>query len=159
MPEPFEKRDIVEVAEELGIDLDYHDAARPYYSALCPLHDDTSPSFNIFPKVQRWCCWSCHPELSDVIDLVREVEGVGFLEAKKIATIAISPERHMLNVLQGITLGEVDEDFLQKRAATLNDRPRVLNFQNTQRILQQFDEAMQEGRWQDADRVLRAGGV
>lgn len=48
--------------------------------ALCPFHQETCPSFTIFPETQRWWCFGCRRG-GDVIELVRLLEGVGFREA------------------------------------------------------------------------------
>ena len=48
--------------------------------ALCPFHEETRPSFTIFPETQRWWCFGCRRG-GDVIELVRLLEGVGFREA------------------------------------------------------------------------------
>jgi DNA primase len=47
--------------------------------ALCPFHNETRPSFTIFPESQRWWCFGCRRG-GDVIELVRLLEGVGFRE-------------------------------------------------------------------------------
>ena len=48
--------------------------------ALCPFHEETHPSFTIFPESQRWWCFGCQRG-GDVIEFVRLLEGVGFREA------------------------------------------------------------------------------
>lgn len=48
--------------------------------ALCPLHRETHPSFTIYPEAQRFYCYGCR-QGGDVIELVQQVERVGFLEA------------------------------------------------------------------------------
>lgn len=48
--------------------------------ALCPFHEETRPSFTIFPETQRWWCFGCRRG-GDVIEFVRLLEGIGFREA------------------------------------------------------------------------------
>lgn len=50
------------------------------FVALCPFHNETRPSFTIFPETQRWWCFGCRRG-GDVIELVRLLEGIGFREA------------------------------------------------------------------------------
>ena len=50
------------------------------FVALCPFHQETRPSFTIFPETQRWWCFGCRRG-GDVIEFVRLLEGVGFREA------------------------------------------------------------------------------
>lgn len=52
----------------------------PRFVALCPFHDETRPSFTIFPASNRWWCFGCRRG-GDVIDLVRLLEGVTFCKA------------------------------------------------------------------------------
>jgi DNA primase len=47
---------------------------------ICPLHDETHPSFTLFPDAGRFYCFGCR-QGGDVIDLVRLLDGVGFREA------------------------------------------------------------------------------
>jgi len=156
----FEKRDVVEVAEELGIVLYAHlHTSKPYYTALCPLHGDTRPSFAIFTRTQKWFCWSCAPEGGDVIDLVQRVKNVSFKEALKIATTELAPEEAMVRKLASTDLKVVDTQFLQLRAATVFDRPRHLIFESAQRMLEMFDDLMSEGDYRGADKLLRSNGL
>lgn len=154
------KRDIVEVAEELGIELTYHEGVdRPYYTAFCPLHDNKrTPSFAIYPNVQRFYCYNCTPGGGDVIELVRRKNGMSFKEALKIAGLELTPEEQFVKQLAG-QQKPLDMHFLQMRACRLNDHPRRLNFQTAQRILRRFDELMEYDRWVEADRLLRTVGV
>lgn len=50
--------------------------------ALCPFHEDHSPSLDIYPwsRGERWGCWVCG-DGGDVIDLMRKLWGLGFREA------------------------------------------------------------------------------
>lgn len=70
------------------------------WRACCPMHAENTPSFTIFPGksgVQRFHCFGCGAG-GDVIDFVREHQGVGFTEAceilggKREATPRVSPE-------------------------------------------------------------------
>lgn len=154
------KRDIVEVAEELGIELTFHEGyENPYYTAFCPLHDNTkTPAFAIYPAVQRFYCYACTPEGGDVIDLIMRKEGITFKQAVKKVCYELTPEDTLLKALEK-NQHTPDMHFLQMRACKLNDTPRRLNFQTAQRILKRFDTLMSKGRWVEADQLLRTAGV
>lgn len=56
------------------------------WRGCCPMHAENTPSFTIFPGksgVQRFHCFGCGAG-GDVIDFVREHQGVGFVEACEI---------------------------------------------------------------------------
>ncbi len=53
------------------------------YKALCPFHDDHSPSFSVHPEKQIYKCFSCG-ESGNVITFVQKINGVSFEEALKI---------------------------------------------------------------------------
>ena len=55
------------------------------YKALCPFHDDHSPSFSVHPDKQIYKCFSCG-ESGNVITFVQKYEGISFVDAlKKLA--------------------------------------------------------------------------
>lgn len=49
---------------------------------LCPLHEEKSPSFKIYPESERFPCFGCG-KYGNVINLVMEKEGLTFVEAVK----------------------------------------------------------------------------
>lgn len=62
--------------------------AGPSYKALCPFHNEKSPSFNINPQRQFFHCFGCGKS-GDAITFVREYENLTFSDAvKKLATRA-----------------------------------------------------------------------
>lgn len=72
-----EKLPLAYACETLGITLDAEGRA------LCPFHDDTTPSFQLRRDddgVQRWACWPCGIG-GDVFDIIQRVEAVSFPEA------------------------------------------------------------------------------
>jgi hypothetical protein len=55
------------------------------YNALCPFHDEKTPSFSINPTRQFFHCFSCKKS-GDAISFVREIENITFTDAlKKLA--------------------------------------------------------------------------
>ena len=51
--------------------------------ALCPFHDDHSPSFSVHPDKQIYKCFSCG-ESGNVITFVEKINGISFAEALKL---------------------------------------------------------------------------
>jgi DNA primase len=58
-------------------------SGRNYYSGLCPLHDDTHPSFFVYPDDQRWWCFGCNRG-GDIIDFAQAMHRVTTSEAVKM---------------------------------------------------------------------------
>ena len=50
------------------------------FTALCPFHEDRTPSFTVFPATGTFHCFGCSKH-GDVITFVREIEGLGFGQA------------------------------------------------------------------------------
>ena len=51
--------------------------------ALCPFHDDHSPSFSVHPDKQIYKCFSCG-ESGNVITFIEKINGISFAEALKL---------------------------------------------------------------------------
>jgi len=76
------KNDIVEVISEYGIQLK---PAGRGYKALCPFHDDKTPSLSISPDSQLFYCFGCGVG-GTVIHFVMRYEGISYGEAlRKLA--------------------------------------------------------------------------
>ncbi len=55
------------------------------YIGLCPLHNEKSPSFFIYPETNSWFCFGCS-QGGDVIHFIRLKQGFTFKEAVKFLT-------------------------------------------------------------------------
>ena len=87
--------------------------AGPSFKALCPFHNEKTPSFNINPQRQFFHCFGCGKS-GDAITFVREYENLTFSDAvKKLATRA------------GITVVEEAPDPKEDRAR--RQRGRLLD--------------------------------
>ncbi len=76
------KNDIVEVISEYGIQLK---PSGNRYKALCPFHDDKTPSLSISPDSQLFYCFGCGVG-GTVIHFVMRYEGISYGEAlRKLA--------------------------------------------------------------------------
>ncbi|MBL4849117.1 MAG: hypothetical protein JKY65_26630 [Planctomycetes bacterium] len=70
------------VCESLGIELD------PRGEALCPVHEERTPSFHVRPTLGTFKCFGCGVS-GDVLDLVQLVTGCEFLRAvERLRSIA-----------------------------------------------------------------------
>lgn len=87
--------------------------AGPSFKALCPFHNEKTPSFNINPQRQFFHCFGCGKS-GDAITFVREYENLTFTDAvKKLATRA------------GVTIVEEAPDPKEDRAR--RQRGRLLD--------------------------------
>jgi len=86
MPIPDEK------IEEIRATADLVDVAGDYvqlkrsgsrYMALCPFHNEDTPSFSVDPDQNLYYCFGCGNG-GDVFKFVQEIEGVGFLESVRV---------------------------------------------------------------------------
>jgi DNA primase len=62
---------------------------------LCPLHRETRPSFTVYPQSGTFYCFGCR-QGGDVIELVRRLEGIGFVAAVDRLAGPLSPRRTRL---------------------------------------------------------------
>lgn len=73
------KLDIVEVIREY-IPIK---AVGANFQALCPFHNEKTPSFVISPEKQIWHCFGCGAG-GDIFEFIKKIEGVEFPEALRI---------------------------------------------------------------------------
>jgi len=79
-------------SEEIKSKLDIVEVIREYipvkavganFQALCPFHNEKSPSFVISPEKQIWHCFGCGRG-GDVFSFIMEREGLGFMETLRL---------------------------------------------------------------------------
>lgn len=114
-----------------------HPAGRNF-KALCPFHQEKTPSFIVSPEKQLWRCFGSCGEGGDIIKFLMRYENIDFVEALKIlaekAGIELqssrSPQQREVNVLYD--LHEKAKDFFRE---SLSRRPDVLDYLNKDRGL------------------------
>ena len=58
------------------------------YKALCPFHDEKTPSFSVSEKLQIFKCFGCDAK-GNAVTFVRDYEKISFWEAvRKVADMA-----------------------------------------------------------------------
>src|SRR5580693_3181848 len=68
------------VEEVVGDYLQLRSAGGGSLKALCPFHDEKTPSFNITPARGLWYCFSCNVG-GDAIKFVQQIDNLSFAEA------------------------------------------------------------------------------
>ena len=80
-----ERVDIVEIVREYIPSIQ---KAGRNFKALCPFHNEKTPSFTINPDTQRFYCFGCQ-ENGDVFTFIEKIDGLTFMESvKKLAAKA-----------------------------------------------------------------------
>jgi len=79
MDELHERSDIVDV---IGSYVSLNHRGR-LYTALCPFHNEKTPSFTVFPETSSFYCFGCH-EGGDVISFVEKYENLEYIEAVRL---------------------------------------------------------------------------
>lgn len=76
-------KDRVDIVSEVERYTRLHKSGRNY-EGLCPLHDDKSPSFYVYPDTKTWHCFGACNTGGDVISFIMKAEGVDFKQAAAI---------------------------------------------------------------------------
>jgi len=74
--EQARKADIIEIASRFTILL----KRGQYFTGCCPLHQETTPSFTIYPDTNSWYCFGCC-QGGDVLTLIQRVLNCDFKDA------------------------------------------------------------------------------
>ena len=77
-----EIRDKLDIVEVVSRYVDLRPSGRNY-KALCPFHDEKTPSFVVSPEKQIFHCFGCGAS-GNVINFVQKIENIGFVEAVRM---------------------------------------------------------------------------
>jgi DNA primase len=69
----------IDVVDEVSLVVALRKSGKSF-QGLCPLHNERTPSFYVFPESQTWRCFGCH-EGGDVFTFVEKQQGLDFREA------------------------------------------------------------------------------
>lgn len=83
MDEKDQIKDRLDVAEVIGGYLDLKKAGMASYKALCPFHQERTPSFHVSTEKQIWHCFGCNKG-GDIFSFVMDIEGLSFREALEL---------------------------------------------------------------------------
>lgn len=157
--EATEKRDILEVCLDLGIDLEEKGQGdRIYYTTLCPLHDDGNrATFVVYPKIQRYYCWVCNSAGGDCIDLTMRLLGMTYQEAIKLAAYVLPPDKAFEKFIAKVS--EIDKVNYLEYSVRCNKLFSKMDFASAQRVLERLDTALGRNSLGEAEMLLRREGV
>ena len=100
------------------------------FKALCPFHNEKTPSFMVSPPRQSWHCFGCG-EGGDIFTFVEKIEGVEFPEALKIlaekAGIILKYDNPKLRSEKDKSY-EICEKATQFFTASLNNEKAILRY-------------------------------
>lgn len=78
-----EIKERLDIAEIIGNYLELRSAGMAGYKAICPFHQEKSPSFHVSREKQIWHCFGCGKG-GDVFSFVMEMEGLDFKQSLEL---------------------------------------------------------------------------
>lgn len=153
----LEAPDIVDIVSQY-IDLTEVKGSRPYYSGQCPFHDDDNPSFVVYPNIQKWVCYGCSPQYSDVYSFVARKTGRPIAEVKKDISVKLDPRQIITKKLQQSIQKEPAHDT-DLNALRLRMLFHKVPIDKAMKVMLEYDTHMLAGRENAADMLLRGYNV
>ncbi len=140
------------------------DKAGSSYKAICPFHQEKSPSFNVSPSRDAFYCFGCNRG-GDIFTFVGEIEGVEFVDALKILAARAgvelkheAPEQkterdHLYGIMEEVTL------FYEKYAKSNSAVGEYLHGRGlTDETIKKFRIGYAPNEWRLASDHLRQKG-
>lgn len=124
---------------------------RPYFKGLCPFHDEKSPSFIVFPNIQRFYCYGCFPEGGDVITFLSMYHNITPEQAKALGTVEAPPEDIALKQMK-LVGDTIDERLVASRCYNLT---QVLPMGTCLSVFQKIDEYVENQQYVLLDKILK----
>ncbi len=131
----------LDIVEVIGQYVQLHKAGRAY-KALCPFHNERTPSFVVSPERQSWHCFGACGTGGDVITFVMRREGLEFPEALRL-----------LAQRAGVTLAPRDD--LRER----QDRQRERLYAANEAAARFYHGQLEAGAGHQARQYLESRGV
>jgi DNA primase len=101
------------------------------YKALCPFHQEKTPSFMISPAKQIFHCFGCHAG-GNVFTFMQKVEGISFIESVKIlakrANIELDYQKSDINYSEKEKLLEINKEALSFFREAYNKSEKSRNY-------------------------------
>jgi len=145
------KIDIVGVVENY-VDLEKKgNDERPYFVGLCPFHSEKSPSFIVFPNIQRFLCYGCFPEGGDVITFLSMYHHISYDEAKARGTMEVPPEDLALKQMK-LETRAIDERLVASRCYALT---KILPIGTCLEVFKLVDRYIETQQYTLLDRLLK----
>lgn len=156
LPTNKEKRDIVEyIAEHIEL-TEQGSGDSVYYTARCPFHDDSSPSFVVYPGIQKYRCYGCMSQWGDVIDFARQYFQCSFAEAVERTCIEISVDeviaKEVSSLITSARNPKTDWLWYNTRMRKLFD---ALPASTANKIACRVSDMVENGKFLLADRELK----
>lgn len=128
----YEKRDIVDLLMEDGVDLTpvMYGAEIKYYKGLCPLHDDSNPSFCVYPSTQKWVCWSCSPRADDCIAYFQQRHEWSFGKARDHCCTRIDDATILKRKVQAMADTQAETSSLARLCEILRNKAATRGFES-----------------------------
>lgn len=133
----LEDCDIVKVAEKFGMTVK---KAGIRYKALCPFHNDTTPSLTFYKDTNQCHCFSCGAH-ANVISLVQKIEGYDFRQATETIAKDFGVE------LEYEEVTDEQEQLNKKRESLLANMTIVEKFYREQFLKSEKAQQYAYNRW------------
>ena len=161
--------------EEIKQRLDVVDILREYitlqqagtnWRARCPFHNEKTPSFMVSKEKQIWHCFGCGKG-GDIIEFVKEIEGIEFPEAlrilaQKAGVVLKKQDPKMISVKTRLLdlMAEAENFFVDKLGSSNGEQARnyLIDRGLTNETLKEWQIGWAPDLWDELGAYLRSKG-